>query len=325
MADYKKSLVLTGLYSGYQAAEMVGYALFPRVDIQEDKALVPTGKGGGMIIYDTVRAEGARSNRVVANKKGSVEIEPEEHDLETPIDKKKLKLKTNADGGFTKEDEVRVAAVKEEKAEFVSFGLALRKEYDQAGLAQDESNYPATNKLIITSASDRITDPNSDLIGYHKGARSAIRKSRGAECNVCLMNWDVFDAHTEHPQIKAKLGAGERKIINRETLADILGYEKIVIGASVAEDAVTGEKLSLWEDNIIIAYIPPLQPNEKRTKARPLFGITLHDNRPISEYVDVHGEDDSKIILVRKTECRKIALVDTSAGYIIKNVLTGGA
>jgi len=318
MVDYRRTEVLTNLAIGIKNPENVYPVLFPEVPVSTETVMVPKGNTDYLVLYDTERADGARSNRIMKSKDGSFKVNLSEHDLECPIDWKKKGIVKNIDGSFKEEDETRVMGEKAAGIRVVKFGIELSKEYKAAMLAQDLSNYAASNQLVIASPEDKFSDPDSDVLGIIEGGRTQLIEGPGVEPNTCIINYATYSALRKHPQIKALLAGTERKVINKKVLADLLGFETLKVGQARVKDTLSGELVNLWGNNMIMAYIPP---RDKRDLYEPNFGFSIVDMRPTSTYSDEYDEKGSKVGLVRHTETREIVLADSTAGYIIKDTI----
>jgi hypothetical protein len=292
--------VLTTLARGYTNAEFVGDVLFPFVSVNKEAGKIPQFGKEAFKIYNTERAIRAKSNRISPEGITSIDYVCDEHDLEYPID-------------YREEDEMDIIDLEEHATMIVTEAIMLRHEKMCADLAQNANNYPAENKVTLSGISQWTDYTNSTPITDVEDAKEAIRKKIGKKPNVMIIGASTFKALKEHPTILEKIKYSMKGVVTVELLQEIFGIKKIAVGEAVYVDDA-GNSYDVWSDNCILAYIPPVRSNNKRSPYEPSFAYTLRKkNKP---EVDKRDED-GKIRLIRNTDIFVPKIVGADAGFLI--------
>ena len=172
-------------------------------------------------------------------------------------------------------DQVRAnadAAVDPERAaaELVTHKMLIRKEVDwvskffaggiwTGGDVDGVSATPATNQ--VTQWSDTTS---GDPIGDIRSAKTSILQSTGFIPNTMVMGQPVFDALIDHPDIvdRIKYGqtAGGPAMANEQTLAALLGLDRILISRAIrntAAEGLTNAHSFIAGKKALLCYVPP--------------------------------------------------------------------
>ena len=161
----------------------------------------------------------------------------------------------------------------------VTEGIQLRREKQCADLAQNAANYATGNKIVL-SGNDQFTDgTNSDPEGVISDAKSSVRKKIAKDPNTMVIPQVSWDVMKRHPKLRELLATTSKRLVRKEDLQDIFEIENIVIAASYYASDDTDEFVELWQDNIVLAYVPPAQANMANQLDLAVFGALIHLQR----------------------------------------------
>ncbi len=225
----------------------------------------------------------------------------EEHDIEYPID--------------YRESDEDMFNLERHATSVTMEVIRLRHEKECADLAQNSSNYPTGNKIVLSGASQFTDYANSDPIGVIDDGKEAIRRKIGRRPNTMVMGAATYMVLKEHPQLLDKIKYSMRGVVTVELMREIFGIERIFVGEAIyAQD--DGTFVDLWGDNIILAWVP-VRPSDQRNVYEPSFGYTPR-KRGMPE-TDTYDENGGKLHVVRTTDIFKAVIVGAEAGYLIED------
>lgn len=292
--------VLTNVARGYTNSAFIGTQLFPVVDVSKEGGKIPQFNAEAFKVYNTERAIRAKSNRISPDGRSSIDYALSEHDLEYPMDYREVD-----------ED---IANLELHAATVVAEGVQLRLEKMIADLAQNSASYPVGNVATLSSA-DKFSNASSNPFVIIDSARDAVRAKIARYPNTCVLGASAFQALKNHPLVLDRIKYTEHSILTEELLKALLGFDNLVVGKAVyVNDA--GQFVDIWQDNMIIAYVPVSMQNIARNVYEPSFAYTLRKkNYPV---VDKYTEN-GKVSLVRNTDIFTAKIVGSDAGYLIKD------
>lgn len=295
--------VLSNLAIGY-GGNMFGAAeaLFPIVEVDKEGGKIPVFGKDQFRAYNTERALRAKSNRIQPSDVGGIDIALDEHDLEYPID-----YRENKEAAFP---------LRAHATHVVTEGIQLRREKACADMAQDPANYPASNKIALSGTSQFSDGSNSDPEGVVDDGKEAIRKAIAKDANTMVIGPSSWKTMKRHPKLRELLSTASKRLIRLEDLQDIFEIENILIGKAVSAADNEDQVSDLWQDNIVLAYVPKKQADMERNLYEPSYGYTLR--RKGSLQMDARTED-GKIELIRQTDIYRPHLLGATAGYLISN------
>lgn len=295
--------VLTEIAMGYGGNNFgAAEALFPLVETDKEGGKIPKFGKEHFRIYNTLRALRAKSNRIQPSDIGSVDVVLDEHDLEYPID--------------YRESEESAFPLEAHATNVVSEGIQLRREKFCADLAQNAAAYADSNKIALSGTSQFTDGTNSDPEGVFSDAKSAIRKKIAKDANTVIIPQVSWDVLKRHPKMRELLSTASKRLVRKEDLQDIFEIENIVIASSYYAADDTDDFEEIWQDNIVLAYVPKAKSNIERSMYEPSYGYTLRKKGSLQ--MDKRTED-GKIELVRQTDIYRPYLLGAEAGYLISN------
>lgn len=294
--------VLTELAQGYYNLDLIGEHLMPVVEIDKEAGKIPTFGRLAFRLTSTVRELRGKSNRLDPEDIGSIDVTLDENDVEFPID-------------YREENESSFS-LQHYAVNTTQDVIALGREKQIADLAQDENNYDATNKVVLSGAS-KFSDPKSDPFIIFSNAITAVKRATGRKPNVCVIAADVWGILKEHPKVLAKIQNVQVALVDETTFAKLINVEKVVIGEAVHEEG--GELKDIWSNSIVLAYVPKVAKGRKRSIYEPAYGYTVR--RKGGLFVDKYNEQGGKLQVVRTTDIHRPHLVGKPAGYLIKGAI----
>jgi hypothetical protein len=152
----------------------------------------------------------------------------------------------------------------------VSEKVLINREIRTANLVRNAANYvdgntaAVTNKWNVTGTSNPLEDINT--------AQSVIETNVGDIRLKAAFGGKAWRSFKNHPKVKEALSSGMNKVVTPAIAAEILEVDEIIIGKSVYKDPLTGAKVDIWGDDVIIFGDAP--PEGQRTLYTSSFGWT---------------------------------------------------
>lgn len=299
--------VLSQFARGYQQANLIGRALFPRafVPVRGFKR-VEFGKEG-FRLYNTRRAPGTDTKRLVFGYDG----EP-------------AKLYQHALDAVVPREHVGEAAagpgidLQQEASRVVLDAMQLDEEVAQATLATTAANYAASNKETL-SGSDQFNHADSDPKSIIKEGKEAVRQKIGRDPNVAVMSKPIFNSLDDHPKLLEKLKYTSSASITTEMLAKYLALDKVYVGDAVYTDGDESGFTDVWGNFLVLAYVPQAgQPSVRVPSYGYTYTLTGHPFVEQTRY-----DADAKSWINGVTDERSAELVGAEAGFLFSGVLGG--
>lgn len=302
------SPVNTQLALGLQQNDYAGQTLFPRigVDMRTGK-IITFGREHFMQYAGMQRSPGSKTVRVKFGYAGSDYV-LQDYSIEgtLPIEHQQEQRATSK--GFTI-DGARMAMTG------AMMVINNRLEIAQAGVATTLANYPAANKITLTSGgqfNDDAVDPAEIILN---GA-DAIRASTGKDPNTILFSDRALKGALRNPKILARLNYSGVNVASVEDLKRILDIPNIVAGKTIAATD-DGTIYDVWGKDVVLAYT---ETAPLAQMGLPTYGVTYQLNGyPLAEPA-YYGENE-KTWYFPVTTCEAPVITSASAGYLIKNAV----
>jgi len=290
--------VLTNIARGYSNASFIALSLFPVVTVEKEAGKIPQFNKEAFKVYNTERAIRAKSNRISPEGRSTIDFTLTEHDLEYPMDYRE-----------TQED---IFPLKIHATQVTTDGISLRHEKICADLLQDLNSFPSGNKVTL-SGSDKFDNSSSNPYLVFDTAKEAIRSKIAKRPNVCLLGASSYKALKNHPAVIDRIKYTQHAVITPELLKNLLDFDELYVGDAVyASDS--GTFSDIWNDNVILAYVPKQNQDTPRSFYEPAFAYTLQKTGyPL---VDSYVEN-GKVTLIRNTNIFTAKIVGSDAGYLI--------
>ncbi|MFA9487437.1 MULTISPECIES: inorganic pyrophosphatase [unclassified Mannheimia] len=295
--------ILNQLAQGYHNAELVADMLMPVVEIPKEAGKIPQFGRLAFRQQSTVRQLHGDSNRLTPEDITTINVELEEHDIEYPID--------------YREEQEASYQLKEYALNVTQDVIALGRELEVAGIAQNADNYDTANKISL-AAKAKFSNLEADPIPVFDTAINAISTGTGRKPNVCIIAGDVWEMLKQNKTLLERIKYTRTAILTPEVFAELIGVKYVKIGGAMKEES--GELKKIWSDCVILAYVSPLAIEKKGKIYEPSYGYTVR--RKGGLFVDTYKEKGGKVEIIRCTDIHKPHLVGKSAGYLIKDCLT---
>lgn len=169
-------------------------------------------------------------------------------------------------------------------AELVAHKLLIRRETDFVNRFMTggvwTNSFTGVNSSPTGSQTIRWSDQTSgDPIGDIREAKSTVLESTGFEPNTLVMGQRVFDALVDHPDIVDRIkysggvGNGNPARVSEQTLAALLGIERVMISKAIvntAAEGLTNSHSFIAGKNALLCYAAPTP-----SLMRPSAGYTF--------------------------------------------------
>ena len=302
--------VLTRIAQGIQQNDLIGYKLFPRVDVPERGGKILTFNRESFMQYQGLaRAPGSKTQRVQFGYSGA-DYNLVDYSIEGMLPKEILQEQMDPAKGFSI-DGAQIAL------QGASEILSLRLEIAQAELAQDPNQYDASNKIALSGTSQWSDfSGTSNPIKVVETAKEVVRAQTGKRPTIGVMGATVLAQLKQHPVILDRIKYTGRDVPTTELLASLFGLNEIVVGESIkATDAVVVS--DVWGKHMIIAYT---ETGGIPQRGRPTFGYTYNlAGYPIAETAYYGDNEKTWYFPTSRVEAPVIAA--KGAGYLIQNAV----
>lgn len=302
--------VLTRIAQGLAQTDLIGYNLFPQVDVPERAGkIIEFGRESFMEYQGLARSPGGKTGRVQVGYAGK-DYALVDYSFEGALPIEIRQEQMDPAKGFTIDGaQLAISAATDI--------LALRLEIAQATLAQDANQYDASNKVTLSGTSQWSDfTGTSNPIKVVETAKEAIRAATGRRPNIGVMGAQVFAQVKQHPIVVDRMKYTGRDVATEEILASLFGLQRVVVGESIkANDA--GVISDVWGKNMILAYTETAGIPQR---GRPTFGYTYNlAGYPVAENAYYGNNEKTWYFPVSRAEAPVIAA--KGAGYLIQNAV----
>ena len=299
LEDLRINAYLSEVARGYKNNAFIAENLFPAIDSELEKVEIFEFNKEAFSIYNTERAVRANSN-VLSPKGFNKKVTTlTEHDLAYPID-------------YREEEESKKVKLQLHATNVVTEGLKLKHEKQCADLVQAPANYPTGNKITLSGTS-KFTDEASDPIGVIEDAKDAVSGKIAQEPNTMIIGQDSWKVLKRHKALQGLISSNVNKIVTINLLKEIFEIPNIFVGRAVFVDE-NGDFLRVWQDNIVLAYVPTLT---SRTEYDPAFAYTVRKKNSLA--IDEYRKEGNKLKYIRATDIYTPFMVGPEAGYLIND------
>jgi len=296
--------VLSTIAQGYSNSSFVSEALFPIVNVSKSKVKIPVFGKEAFYLRGVDRAIRAESNRIPASEVSLMDFETQEKDLEVALDH------------LEQEEAHNLELYMSQVTKTLADGISLSREKEAADIAQDASNYAASNKIVITSgnAFDDYTN-DTDPLAVIKDGMEAIRNKIGKFPNTMVLGETTYRVLMNHPKILDKIKYSSLGKASKSILKELTDIDNISVGLSVYTDD-GNDFTDIWADNIVLAYVDSSEKGN-RSEFNPSYGYTFR--RKGMPEVDTYNENGGKIKVLRYTDNYSVNVTASDAAYLISN------
>jgi hypothetical protein len=302
---------LTKLYQGFPANQFVAPTVLPVYPHEYTHARVPIVNRDMFRMFETERSVGADTQFASISTDGYQDVELQEHSLMFKIDHRLI--------GET----IELYDLVKEKVADMAGSFNLNSEYTASKLVRDTDSYPSANKATL-AGNDQFTDTDSRPLDIISTGLNAIRNAVGIPGNAAIIGADAWNTLRKHASvISAFFGATGYGVVTVDMVKNLMGLDNLSIGtaryeAGSADGADAPTLTSVWEDDIILAYVPKA-PSQNYSLRDLSFGYRLQgSNMPrVKSYP--FAADPDRFTVVDGMDFRKHVILNSGAGYLIKN------
>jgi len=301
--------VLTSIAQGFKQLDLVGYNLFPQVNVGLRAGNIITFGKEDFMLYNTKRAPGETTRRVQFGYAGSpFALVDSSIEGALPIE---LQQEASApEKGFT----IDMANIGVRKAQAI---LALALEKAQADLARTAGNYGASNKVTLSGTSQWSDLANSDPIANIETAKEAIRAQTGRRPNTMVFGPATMKALRQHPKIIDRTKYTGRDVPTTDLLSSLFGIQNVIVGEGVYFNDAGTTMSDIWGKDVVLAYTETASVADMGT---PSYGYTYNlSGYPIAE--PAYFERPSKTWAFPVTRCEAPVIASAISGYLITNAV----
>jgi len=303
--DVHIDVALTNVSVKYKNAKFIGERLFTVLPVRKDSDVYFIYGKQDFRIQDDTRAPGGRGKKVEWTISKSDAYRVKEHSNEMQLIDE---IRDNAD------DPIRYDA---DSTEYITNIGLLNLEYTLSAIAQDVTNYGASNQKALTGT-DKWSDNSSDPLGQVQDAIKQIENSIFLSPNIMIISNDVFKKIKNHPQIREQIKYTHLGVTTPQLLAQFFEVDEVVIGlsgyVSDKEGQSTETLTQLWSNCVILAYVNP-RATVKTISYAFLFRKEGYRN------VEKWREPETRSDWIRVNDKYDKAIVANTAGYIFTTVV----
>ena len=296
--------ILSEVARGYQQANLVGMALFPRVPVRARGGKIITfGKEDFMLYNNIQRAPGQNTKRVQFGYSGaSYALLDYSLEGQVPIE--------------TEQEAMAVPGIDLSSRTVIGVQNIIynRLEIAQAGLATTAGTYASANKTTLSGTaqwSDQ-TSGVSDPMGDVETGKDAIRAKTGKRPNTVVMGAAVYSKVRTHPKVVDRIKYTGRDIATPELLASLFGVQQVLIGDSI-QAADDGTFSDTWGKFVVLAYTPIAS---LASQGLPSYGYTYQlEGAPTAE--EPYYDRNTKSWIYPVTDTCAPVIAGAESGYLI--------
>lgn len=302
--------VLTNVAQGFKQSNLIGDALFPRVNVGLRAGNIITFGKEDFMLYTTGRSPGENTKRVQFGYSGGP-FALIDYSLEGGLP---IEIKHEQESGANGWS-IDGAAMTVNKVQSI---MALRLEYAQAQLARTYASYGASNKVTLSGTSQWSDySGTSNPVTVIETAKEAVRAAIGMRPNTVVMGAAVMAKLRQHPVVVDRLKYTGRDIATTEILASLFGVEKVLVGDAVYSNDAGTAFTDVWGKDVIVAYTNPASLQDM---GAPTYGYTYNlGGYPLVE--EPYYDRNSKSWYFPVTRAEAPVIAGISAGYMVLNAV----
>lgn len=179
------------------------------------------------------------------------------------------------------DDQIRANAdapinIDADATEFVTRGLALRKEKDWAANYFTTSIWTGSSTGTDITPSTKWDASGSTPITDIRTEMAAMKEKTGFYPNILVLAEDVWLALQDNADFLDRIAITQRKIVTKDLLASVLGIEKVLSAAAVentANEGATAAMSFLFTEDAALYYAQP-RPSLMKPSAGYIFSWT---------------------------------------------------
>ncbi|GAB6173285.1 MAG: hypothetical protein QMC95_06505 [Desulfitobacteriaceae bacterium] len=292
--------VLTTIAQGYKPVGLVGDLVLPIVETEKMGGLIRRFGPDDFKLYNTRRANQAKSARIQPNEGDTIKLALHEESLEIPIDVNE------------REEAPNQTELEARRTRVVTNNILTRKEKDQADAVLNPANYAAGHVLDLSGTSMWSDYANSNPIEDIEDGKTTVRQKIGRRPNTLVLGASSWDKLKEHPKLIARIQYAVKGVLTVDLVKEIFNVDNIVIGESVYADS-KDVLHDIWPNAAVLAYVPTAQ---ERGEEIPSFGYTFRKKgHPRSGMY----KEGNKLDIIEVWDIYDPMVLGPTAGFLIRN------
>lgn len=298
--------VWTNYAQGLQNSRFIASSIFPILTVSEEE------KSGKIPLVSDENFEVSKSKRAPHGKTPIVNGRPI-----TGFAQYAAELDVLAYGIDITERKGKVIDLYKHGTMVVSEKVLINRELRTAALVRASGQYVDGNTAAVTNKWNVVatSDPMADLAT----ALSVIDTNVGETKRKIAMGGQAWKTFRNHPVVKASLSNNVNQVMTLKLAAEILEVEEVIVGKSVYKDPITGAKVDIWGDDVIIFSVAP--PEGQRTLYTSNFGWTPavagFDKGP---GIDTFTSEDKLVEYTRAWTWEDALFHGSKMGYLLRDV-----
>lgn len=298
--------VWTNYAQGLQNSRFIASSIFPILPVAEED------KSGKIPLVSDENFEVSKSKRAPHGKTPIVNGNPI-----TGFAQFAAELDVLAYGIDITERKGKVIDMYKHGTMVVAEKVMMNREIRTANLVRTAANFTSGNTAAVTNKWNVVatSDPLADLAT----AFGVIDTNVGETKRKIAMGGQAWKTFRNHPVVKASLSNNINQVMTLKLAAEILEVEEVIVGKSVYKDPITGAKVDIWGDDVIIFSSAP--PEGQRTLYTHNFGWTPavqgFDKGP---GIDTFKSEDGLVEYVRAWTWEDALFHGQKMGYLLRDV-----
>jgi hypothetical protein len=310
--------VLTSVAHGVRQNGFVGSMAFPPVPVDKRKGKIIRFGEDEFYLHEMRRAPGTRILSV-AGGYGSDDYELYQDAIEEVLPYEHLE-----------ESDLLPFSEKARRIRMAMRRIGIRLEYDQLTLLGDFTQYPITNRLLLSGAS-QFSDGTSNIEAAFDAAIDAIEAGCGCLPNTIIFGGrKAFNSVKRHPRIRDQYKYVNEKSIDVSMAINVLGFKRGAVALARWKNPLNpaaGKQLIL-NNKIWIGYVPDsamtdmyssVMPSANSDMDEPSFGYTYVLRNGMVARPERWSEEDLSYHFPVIAD-RAPVLTGMGAGYLFDNV-----
>jgi len=303
--NFHRDKALENVSIAYRPGEFIADKIIPNVPVMKESDIYYVYSADIMTLPETVRANGAESNKASFSVSTSSyqTIEHAINDVVTMRDRR------NADKAINPEVDV---------TEILTQKLLIRKEYEAAQLLQDANNWSNNASLTSTyawSANTTLSNPITQI----DSATSVLLKASGYKPNKLIIDFETFQAAKEHVSVIDRIKYTSADSVTAPMLSKLFNVAETLVGEAVynsADEGLNASNAWIWTNCAFLAYFNP-SPSLKKPSAA--YNMQFSEGGPVKVFKWDEprlGEGTIKIEVGSQYVYKAVA---TACAYLIKD------
>lgn len=268
--NFHRDKALENISIAYRPGEFIADKVIPSVPVAKESDLYYIYSSDTMTLPETVRANGAESNKAQFNVSYS-SYQTVEHALNDVVT---MRDRRNADKPINPEVDV---------TEILTQKMLIRKEYEAAQMLQNSSNWSNNASLTSTLAWSQNTT-TSNPITMIDSMTSVILQASGYKPNKLVIDFNTFQAAKEHISVIDRIKYTSADSVTAPMLSKLFNVSETLVGEAVynsADEGLSGTNTWIWTNCAFLAYFNPSASLKKPSAA---YNMQFSEGGPVKVF-----------------------------------------